>query len=210
MKRLRFSYLPKKIRYFHCGEYGEDYGRPHYHACLFGIAFPDRQYLKMSPSGYRIYTSATLEKYWTFGFSSLGNVTFESAAYVARYIMKKVTGDKAEKHYEALDPETGEIHKLKPEYTTMSRRPGIGADWYSKFKSEVYPSDEIILDAKRMRPPKFYDGRLELEDPQLHQRIKKLRLREAAKHKEDQTPERLAVRETVKLAQTTNLKRKIK
>lgn len=214
MKRLRFEHRPKRIRFFHCGEYGELNFRPHYHACLFGLDFPDRR-LHITKNDVPLYTSATLAKSWKLGFSTVGDVTFQSAAYVARYIMKKLTGDAADelvagsplKHYEALDPDTGEIHILQPEYTTMSRKPGIGADWYAKFHTDVYPSDEVIVNAKPIRPPKFYDGRLELQDPQLLQRIKKRRLRAAHQHEADQTPERLAVREQVKLAQINQLKR---
>ncbi len=209
MKRLRFHYRPKIIRYFHCGEYGEDYGRPHYHACLFGHDFEDK-HLYTVRDGIPLYTSATLDKIWSHGFSTIGAVTFQSAAYVARYVMKKITGDQAEEHYKSLDPETGEIFDLAPEYTTMSRRPGIGAGWYALFKSEVYPFDEIIMNEQAMQPPKFYDSRLEVEDLQAHTAIKASRVEKAKAHKHDQTPERLRTRETVKLAQVSQLKRNIK
>jgi hypothetical protein len=73
-----------------------------------------------------VYKSDTLDELWGQGITEIGNVTFDSAAYVARYIMKKVTGPMAEEHYEVLQEETGEIGEREPEYTTMSRRPGIG------------------------------------------------------------------------------------
>ena len=120
MKRLRKRF-GEGVRYYHCGEYGEKYMRPHYHACLFNFDFPDKKIWKEN-NGNRLYISESLSELWPFGFVTIGDVTFESAAYVARYIMKKVNGDLAESHYERVDWDTGEVYHLKPEYTTMSRR----------------------------------------------------------------------------------------
>ena len=120
MKRLRKKLHPLKIRFFHCGEYGDLTRRPHYHALIFGYAFPDRKLFKKSKSG-DLYTSELLTKVWGLGHASVGDLTFESAAYVARYIMKKVNGDLVKSHYEAIDYETGEIFNLKPEYVSISR-----------------------------------------------------------------------------------------
>jgi len=131
-KRLRKSLPEKKIRYFACGEYGDRNGRPHYHVCLFNHNFRDR-YLYTVRDGVALYRSESLERLWPAGFSTIGDVTFESAAYVARYTMKKFKGDEDEKkkHYEICDSETGEIHDLLPEFAIMSRRPGIGSGWGS-------------------------------------------------------------------------------
>jgi hypothetical protein len=122
MKRLR-KRTGKKIRFYHCGEYGELHKRPHYHACLFGYDFPDKRLWRVV-NGQRLYTSYFLQELWPYGFSTIGTVTFESAAYVARYIMKKVSGKNADDYYQWFDDETGEIFDRHPEYTTMSRRPG--------------------------------------------------------------------------------------
>lgn len=153
MKRLRKSIAPKRVRYYHCGEYGEKLARPHYHALLFNHDFHDKLYFKGQDQN-TISTSETLSKLWPYGFSVVGQVTFESAAYVARYILKKVTGDKSEEHYQGR----------QPEYTTMSRRPGIGHGWYEKFKTDVYPHDRIIVRGNPTRPPRFYDNLLGRED----------------------------------------------
>ena len=99
MKRLRKAYSGRIIRFYMAGEYGEQFGRPHFHACLFGVDFSDKIPFKKTPSGSVIYTSKILEKLWPYGFSSVGNVDFQSAAYVARYIMKKITGAAADSHY---------------------------------------------------------------------------------------------------------------
>lgn len=97
MKRLRKKY-GEGIRFYMCGEYGENFGRPHFHACLFGHNFPDLKLWK-TVNKQKLYRSAELETLWPFGHSSVGTVTFESAAYVARYILKKVSGEAAERHY---------------------------------------------------------------------------------------------------------------
>jgi len=196
MKRLRKAISPKKVRFFHCGEYGEQNQRPHYHACLFGYDFPDK-ILYTIRDECRLYRSPMLEKLWPNGFATVGDVTFESAAYVARYITKKITGALAEKHYAGREPE----------YTTMSRRPGIGSKWYAEFSSDVFPSDEIVLRGKIMRPPRYYDKQLEVTNPKLYEKIKLDRKTQALNNSADNTDARLKVKETCKLAQFKLLKR---
>lgn len=185
----------KKIRFYHCGEYGEKNGRPHYHACLFGFDFSDKTLWKVS-NGHRLYISESLTKLWPHGFSTIGDVTFESAAYVARYIMKKINGKQADDHY--YDKVTGEI--INPEYTTMSRRPGIGRGWYEKYQQDVYPHDEVILNGKKLKPPKYYDGILQTERPYEFEEIKNNRLTRAELHADNNTRDRLKVREEVQNA----------
>lgn len=207
MKRLRFKYSDQTIRFFHCGEYGELNGRPHYHACIFNFDFPDKEVWKIS-NGHRLYVSKSLEELWEFGFSTIGDVTFESAAYVARYIMKKITGDAAEAHYERIDPTTGLVTRLKPEYTTMSRRPGIGKGFFDQFSTDFYPHDYVVVNGVKVRPPKYYDGLLELTRPYEFDAIKERREVNSFLHVDNNTPDRLRVREQVKLAQLSQLKRK--
>ena len=193
MKRLRFKFKPRVIRFFHCGEYGENLGRPHYHACLFNFDFEDKKLFR-EKYGVRLYVSEILQELWPFGFSTVGNVTFESAAYVARYVTKKITGDFAEAHYEGL----------KPEYVTMSRRPGIGTDWFKKFKSDVFPSDEVILRGKKLRAPKFYDRLFEVEDQSGFACIKAQRIAKGVDRADDNTYDRLRVKEVCAKAKLSN------
>lgn len=196
MKRLRKAVSPQKIRFFHCGEYGEKNQRPHYHACLFGYDFPDK-ILYTIRDECRLYRSPMLEKLWPMGFATVGDVTFESAAYVARYITKKITGDLAEDHYKGREPE----------YTTMSRRPGIGKNWYETFKTDVYPCDNVVIRGKIMSPPRYYDKQLEAADPVMYEKIKLDRKAQALENAADNTARRLAVKETCKIAQFKQLKR---
>jgi len=208
MKRLRKKFKNKKIRYYHCGEYGDKNFRPHYHAIIFGLEFQDQKLFTVN-NGEKLYTSETLEKIWPFGFSTIGNVTFESAAYVARYVMKKVNGKNAKNHYERIDSNTGEIYNLIPEYNTMSRRPGIAAGWFDKYKDDVYPSDTIHLRDKTFRPPKFYDKMYEHLMPLEMEKIKKQRMTNMQKHETDNTSDRLEVKERVKHAQLNKLIRQL-
>jgi len=161
-KRLR-----KKIgsfRYFHCGEYGAENLRPHYHACLFGVDFSGDRSFHTERLGNRLYKSALLADTWGMGFCSVGDLTFQSAAYVARYILKKVTGPESASYYERIDPDTGEVFQVKPEYVSMSRRPGLGSSWFERYRSDVYPSDEVVLEGRRFRPPRFYDDKLSKDE----------------------------------------------
>lgn len=207
MKRLRKHFAPRKIRFFHCGEYGEHFGRPHYHAIIFGACFHDLVYFR-TDHGNRTYISPTLQKLWPYGFSLIGDVTFESCAYVARYITKKITGPDADEHY--LDPTTGELRK--PEYVTMSRRPGIGRSFLEKYKGDVYNYDRVLIRGHLSRPPKFYDRCLEDLDPDEYSKVTLSRLDRKHKmllaHEADNSAERLAVREKCKLNSVNFLKRK--
>lgn len=197
-KRLRKQRGP--FRFMHCGEYGEEKGRPHYHALIFGINWDeDKLYKKKNDNGDVIYTSKSLEETWGNGYCTVGDLTYETAAYVARYTLKKQTGFKASPKWD----------DRKAEYITMSRRPGIGAKWIEKWMTDVYPWDEVVIDRKATRPPKYYDQQLEKINPELMKKIKGARKRKARKHEKDNTPERRIVRENVLKAKLARNKREI-
>ena len=206
MKRLRKRY-GRGIRFFHCGEYGEVNERPHYHALLFNHDFEDRELWSVR-SDVRLYVSRELQSVWPFGWSTLGDVTFNSAAYVARYVLKKVTGQGAQERYQWTHPETGEVHERRPEYVTMSRRPGIGAAWVDRFRSDLYPSDFVVLNGAKMRLPRYYDQRLELDEKDART-IRGTRIVSAKRHVEDQTPDRRQVRKRVQEARLKLLPREL-
>lgn len=204
MKRLREYYSGSRIRFFHCGEYGSTSKRPHYHCLLFGFDFPDKRPWSIR-RGLPVWRSEVLEKLWPYGQSEIGSVTFESAAYVARYVVKKVTGEAAAEHYLRLDEETGELVRLEPEYCTMSRRPGIGAEWYAKFGKEVFPADSVVCRGHLSLPPRYYGDLYELADSVGARKVKVARKRRAKP--EESTPERLLVREKCAIARLESLKR---
>lgn len=204
IKRLRARHNGR-ISYFHCGEYGEENGRPHYHAILFGIGFPDKYLYSTNGRGDKIYCSSFLSSVWRYGNAMIGNVTFESAAYCARYCLKKVTGDAADEHYRRVT-EDGEVVWLEPEYASMSLRPAIGKTWFQLYGDDVIGRDSIVVAGREARVPRYYD-KLRVEEELKPQKFN--RKLKALEHKSDQTPERLAVREEVKLAATKQLKRSL-
>ena len=209
MKRLR-KHSGAGIRFYMCGEYGPKLGRPHYHACIFNYKPPDLRFHKRDPeTQIDTYTSNTLSRIWGKGFTLTGQVTFESAAYVARYIMEKISGSKSAIHYETADPITGEIFKLLPEFTMMSLKPGIGHNWFNQYKEDVYNDDYVIIKGKKMRPPRYYDRLLEAEDPKRYAALKSARVHNAQQHAHDNTPARLQVRETIQNARLNHLPRNL-
>lgn len=161
-KRLRKNFPETEPRYYYCGEYGDRFGRPHYHVLLFNFAFPDKLLLK--GEGERaLYTSQILSRLWGHGFATIGAVTPESAAYVSRYVLKKQEN--------ATKIPSGR----KPEFTRMSRRPGIGAGWIDIYSSDVYPSNFVVHSGKFYSVPRYYDARVEKTDPSLVENSKELR-----------------------------------
>lgn len=209
LKRLRKSIEPKKIRYFAVGEYGEKNGRPHYHIIIFGHRFDDLVFLRNTNQNHPCYISEKLSKLWPFGLHEIGTVTAASGGYVARYSLKKVGGDMSFNHYERLHPVTGEIVNVHPEFATMSTHPGIGAGWFERFESDVFPADHIVSQGRKFCVPEYYKKKLRdrynspASDPDALNRkddfapIASKRREAAVASAHNSTPERLAVREEV-------------
>lgn len=158
-KKLRNAY--GEFRFLSCGEYGEQGLRPHYHELLFGLDFPDKVLWSVSKRGERLYRSEALERLWGKGRCLIGSVTLQSAGYCARYSMKKVTGSTAPEHYRRVHPLTGEVCQVRPEFIVMSRRPGLGASWFERFKGDAFPSDFLVVDGRKVPVPGYYLRKLE-------------------------------------------------
>lgn len=237
-KRLRKK-CGSNIRYFYCAEYGEtcffcnknekictceNYyawrGRPHYHVCIFNYDFDDKKYFK-TINGCHHYTSELLDGLWTdpktglyMGYATISDLTADSAAYTARYSLKKIRGDLAEaddpttglKHYQRLTP-SGEIVDLIPEYNSMSRRSGIGKGWLDSFSKEVLDNDAVLFKSLRIKPPRYYDDKLLLIDPLTVEQNKFNRI-DKAENCPDNTPQRLATREYIAKQKSNSLCRK--
>lgn len=203
MKRLRKRHAGRIIRFYHCGEYGDTTLRPHYHTILFNLDFADKRYLKTTETGSKLYISDQLDELWSLGDTYIGSVTFESAAYCGRYVMKKLTGARK-----------SEYGSRVPEYSTMSRRPGVGAPWLSKWKRDVFPHDFCVFNGRKVRVPKAYDQLMINQETPLGEWVsdatgvpvwkpsilstpmeltKRKRIRSASKHSENQTRDRLDV-----------------
>lgn len=222
MKKLRRKYVPKMqeglsqvqkeawslkngIRVFYCGEYGEDFGRPHFHACLFNYDFPDyrtvrgvterdKEFYKMCNDN-KLYVSKSLNEIWGKGIATIGSLTFESAAYVARYCTKVINGKDAQEHYKGKVPEFGH----------MSNRPGIAAGWFDKFKSDVFPSDYLVIGGVKLKPPRYFDNRFKDDYPIDFEVIKQARVERASANDEDNSYSRLIVREACTQARVKQL-----
>lgn len=218
MKRLRKRFKEQKIRFFLCGEYGSTTFRPHYHAILFGLKLDDLVLSGKSPQGFSYYRSPSLEATWSvkdlrgdnspLGFVGVAAVTWEACAYTARYVMKKLKGKEAE-YYDLLN--------IEPDFVLMSRKPGLGRQYYDDHP-EVMKSEYIFISTdkggKKFRPPRYFDRLFDIDHPDELAEIKAVRKRmaeEAQRLKLERTNlsylEMLEVEERNKAAKIKCLKR---
>lgn len=220
MKRLRKKFSKEVIRFYGCGEYGKKFNRPHYHICIFGFDFPDKEILRSAnyfekngkikkTGGFDLYRSAALEEVWTKGFSSIGEVTFESAGYVARYIGKKAVKEERDKHYGNKVPEFALMSRGGVRYLSDGTRVqtfGIGHDWFEKYHGDIYPKDFFTLGGVKYRPARYYDNLLGKVNPELLAELKIQREKEQEEN--DHGLIWLSDREKFKKCQTKNLHRR--
>lgn len=202
MRRLR-KCKSNRVRFFACGEYGDLNQRPHFHALLFNCNFLDP-----SKIGESLFRSPELERLWPHGMSSFGDVTFQSAGYVARYSMKKRSGSMAAEHYRRVHLSTGEIVDVVPEFGRMSLKPGVGFPWFQRFWRDVYDArDGVVINGKVLPAPVYYDRMLDRLDSGLVSDKEFERYLNSEKFKDDCTPERLGVREICAKARESLYKR---
>lgn len=150
LKRLRKN-SKQSIRYYASGEYGTQTYRPHYHLLIFGLHLDDLELLKKNFAGEPYFTSEFISKCWPFGIHILGRVTWQSAAYVARYTMKKATHG-FDKRYYALAG-------IQPEFQTMSLRPAIGRRYYDdhpELFDYAYFNVSTPQGGRRVYPPEYF------------------------------------------------------
>ncbi len=204
----------KTFRYYAGAEYGETRTkRPHYHIALFGYDFPDKIKIKQAhlqkvknqfreTNIYSLYSSKMLENIWNKGFVTLGELSYKSASYIARYCMKKITGEQAKTHYKRDYMELGSANRT-PEFALISRMPGIGKTWLDKFYTDVYPKDYFTINGIKHRPPRYYDDQLFKKDIRLFYQLKY----ERSKKTEELSHERLRELEKHRILTTKSLKR---
>lgn len=159
------------IKYFYCGEYGEQ-GRPHYHMILLGAPLDINQFydFHVDPVHKKLHwKSKEIDKWWGKGFADVAEVEWNSCAYVARYCMKKINTENDTRYY-------AEQGKYK-EFIRMSRRPGIGMRYYDENKEKIYKYDEVIQrtikgNVSSFKPPKAFDKKFKEEFPEQWESIK--------------------------------------
>lgn len=146
LKRLRKN-LGRQIRFFLSGEYGEKGGRPHYHLIIFGLRKEEENIIRQS---------------WKHGFVSVGDVSLSSINYVAKYTLKKVSG--------VLKEEYAKQGKI-PEFSLMSRKPGIGWNFAKKSKS-LFNNGFGVFKSSKIPLPRFYVDKLFSEEDKEKRRLK--------------------------------------
>lgn len=221
MKRLREHHCRKygddaQLRFFAAGEYGSRTHRPHYHAIIYGLKLDDLKFYKRNsyPENYDLYSSEWLSKIWNKGFVVVGKVTWDTCAYTARYIVKKMYGNAAQVY---------EKYNFVPEFTQMSRKPGIGREYYEKKKESIkgtlLDNDVLFITdgsaVRQARVPKYYERLLELDMPELMAELKETRQKiskDLTEIKSESTSlsylEMLKSEEANKLASVDTLRRK--
>lgn len=170
-----YHYDIKGIRFYACGEYGDRTQRPHYHALVFGMPIPTNKlnWYKRNELGDPLYYSKELTEIWGRGFVTIGELNYHTAAYVARYCTKKINGASKENGFYEKQGKT-------PEFSRMSRRPGIGERYYRENREEIYKNDEIIMKTVKdmvigERPPRYYDRLYDVDSPEDMELLKRKR-----------------------------------
>jgi len=225
-KRLRREHGPGfKVSFLAIGEYGDQMGRPHYHVLLFGFDFPDKTYYRTTSQGDRVYKSEMLSELWPYGLHEIGDITYKSAAYCARYTLKKINGPMADDYYRRVSPIDGNTYNVRPEFMTCSTKPGLGSSWFEKFKGDAFQfgdvvssdgevvgrklyGDFLIVDGHKVKPPAYYLKKLPEVEVQIVQRARK-RFSLSPQVKFNNTPERLKVREEVQRLKAKRLYRPV-
>lgn len=173
MKRLRERwcrvYGASHIRFYGAGEYGSTTFRPHYHLILYGLELYDLVFHSANFDGDPLYSSSELDEVWGNGFTLVAPFSWNTAAYTARYVVKKLKGPNAMNYYKSAG--------LVPEFVRMSRRPGIGSRFLNVNLERLSQNDYVQLpDGKSCVLPKYALRLLDKKDPLARDRIRKQRM----------------------------------
>lgn len=210
MKSLRKEFPDRQLRYYAAGEYGDHTMRPHFHVIIYDLPLDDLVYYKRSPQGFTYFISKKIEDVWKRGQCCVAPVTWETCAYTARYVMKKVNGQKADMY---------EFFNIEPECCLMSRKPGIARQYFDDHP-DILKYDSISISTEKggmqFKPPKYYSRLFDLVDSEESQRIKDISKEMAAAIQEQKLEktqlsflEMLAVEEQNLIKKTSTLERRL-
>lgn len=157
----------KDIKYLASSEYGSRLNRPHYHLCFFGLPLNDLELTgEVSKLGHPYFVSKLVDKIWNKGIHKIGRVTYQSAGYVARYTLKKLSN----LDYKKLG--------IEPERLFMSK--GIGKKYFEENKEHIYKYDVVNLNTDKvlikLQPPRYFDRLYEKHNSDHLQEIKNARI----------------------------------
>lgn len=168
MKRLRFN-SGQHIRFYLAGEYGDETFRPHYHLILFGLKLDDLNLFKYSSEGFPYFTSEFIRKCWNKGNHFVCEFSWQTAAYVSRYVVKKLKGRDA-RFYEDFS--------IQPPFVLMSTHPGLARNFYDANKDYIYRFDGFYLsnhEGIKVKPPRYFDRLYDLDFPEDMEEVKRRR-----------------------------------
>lgn len=170
-----------KQRYYACGEYGDLSLRPHYHAIIYNLppAFVKDSRLFTGPEQQPpLWITPALTDLWPFGMSVYGDVSWNTCAYVARYVMEKQLGISA-RDQRAAQAELFPNDPWQEEFTIMSRRPGIGREYYERNRDVIYSTDEMFVfingTVQAVKPARYFDKLFDVDNHLEMRRIKSMR-----------------------------------
>lgn len=171
MKRLRKAFPGREIRFYGAGEYGSNTHRPHMHYILFGLSLSDFDDLRLRglnelKQPYYI-SDHFAHDIWQNGLCVLTDVSWNTCAYVARYVQKKINHD-----YGYIEEQIG----AEPEFSVMSRNPGLGR-FYMDDHPDVFEYDQIHLFGvdRGIRVPRYLFDKLKETDLDLYLKMKEER-----------------------------------
>lgn len=131
VRRLRDRGLV--FRFFAVSEYGDRFGRPHYHVLVFGLELPD---LLPVPDGSGLMWSPLLTATWGRGHVGVGRLSLASVRYVAQYAVKRALPG-------AVGFSPGDDREIESQ--VMSRKPGIGLRWARGNASALLSDARVTL-----------------------------------------------------------------
>lgn len=143
LKRFRRRLDGRSIKYYMCGEYGENTYRPHYHLIMFNVGFCD---FKPHPlvRGFYIHDA------WPHGHIFLGSVEAASIRYVSNYVTKK-------RHRPNL--------KVEKPFQLQSQ--GIGKQFALDNSDQIIDNLDITINGVHVSIPRYYKKLLDIETERL-------------------------------------------